>query len=159
MAAPVSSTQVYRLSEGYLVFPVWQSIRDCPVNKPANLTRIAKALAKAQSLTESEVMAMLGKMTDDGLIIRDTSSKTAVYSLPDSLEDDGKQTGAWSWVKKRDCYCYECHSSGEVLPCTKCPRVFHPDCIRPDMALDLPLLPFREPVPQPVQNNFLQVYG
>lgn len=164
MAAELT-TEVFRLADGSRVFPVWQAIQECPANKQPDLVRISRALAKTQSLTEVEVIELLGKLTEDNLIIRDASKKTAIYSLPESVlidvDDvaDENHSDAWNWVKKRDCYCYECHSAGEVLLCSQCPRVFHQECIRPETALDLPLLPFKEPVPQVIQNTFLQVFG
>ena len=29
-----------------------------------------------------------------------------------------------------DWYCFECHSSGDVLECSKCWRVYHPHCVK-----------------------------
>ena len=34
----------------------------------------------------------------------------------------GEQRGDHDW------YCFECHTAGEVLPCSDCWRVFHPSC-------------------------------
>lgn len=158
------STQVFRLSESSLLFPVWKSIRECKNNKLADLGRISRSLAKSSSLTESEAAEVLDKFTEDGLVVRNTIGKTDVYSLPDVVQNEDDEdsevldnTGVLLLL--RDAYCYECHSAGEVLECSQCPRVFHVDCVRPDAALDLPLLPFKEPVPQVIQNTFSQVYG
>lgn len=163
------STQVFRLADSSLLFPVWKCIRECPPNKQADENRISRALAKSNSLTENEVCELLGKLTEDGLVLRNTSGKTAVYLLPQCVfrEDDNvgesvdsdDQEELGDLLQLRDSYCYECHSPGEVLMCSQCPRVFHPDCVRSDSALDLPLLPFKEPVPQVIQNTFLQVHG
>lgn len=166
MAFPKTTSQVFRIAESSLLFPVWKCIRECPPNKLADQTRIAKALAKSNSLTESEVNDLLGKLTDDQLILRSTSNKTAVYSVPDCVfkeddeaESDDDQDDLGELMQLRDSYCYECHSPGEVWMCSQCPRVFHPECVRSDSALDLPLLPFKEPLPQVIQNTYLQVYG
>lgn len=161
------TTQVFRHAESSLLFPVWKSIRECPPNKQADEIRISKALAKSNSLTESEVIELLGKLTDDGLILRNTAGKTAIYSLPDCVlhdeddddDDETDQEELGDLLQLRDSYCYECHSPGEVLMCVQCPRVFHAECVRPDTAIDLPLLPFKEPVPQVILNTYLQVYG
>lgn len=154
---------MFRLADSSLVFPVWKSIRECPPNKVADESRISRALAKSNSLTESEVIELLGKLADDGLVLRKTTGKTAEFLLPDCVfadeESDGDQEDMGDLLQLRDSYCYECHTPGEVLMCAQCPRVFHPECVRPDTAIDLPLLPFKEPVPQVIQNTYLQVYG
>lgn len=160
------STQVFRLADSSLLFPVWKCIRECPPNKIADEIRISKALAKSNSLTETETIELLDKLTDDGLVLRNIAGKTAVYMLPhcvahenDGGETDDDQEELGDLLQLRDSYCYECHLPGEILMCSQCPRVFHTECVRPETAIDLPLLPFKEPVPQVVQNTFLQVYG
>ena len=32
-------------------------------------------------------------------------------------------------AESHDWYCFHCHTSGEVLACSSCPFVYHPDCL------------------------------
>lgn len=150
-----TNSHVFRKSDSNLLCPVWQAIEDTSGKQVADFKHIARQLKLSHLLGEYESLELLDNMCDDGLVILDP--KTGVYSLP-KLEKS-KNKHRWDILQSRDCYCYECHGAGSVLACVDCPRVFHVGCIRPDDEVDLPLLPFAEPVPQFIQNTFIQVYG
>lgn len=93
-----------------------------------NLDRITRYMNREHGVGKHETEKQLNYMVKDGLIwsytaIGKKGSMTGVeqegFKIPDNFNFEGED---------HDWYCFECHSTGEVLPCSDCYRVFHPSC-------------------------------
>lgn len=167
-------TRTYRLSDGHLVFPIWQTIRAL-VHKDMSTTveNVSLHLLQIEGcpsalLNRNGVEEALGMMTEDSLLLEETDDQEiATYSLPVKDNEHSRLLATNEIIASDSCsisrincdpYCYECHRAGNVLSCSMCPRVFHANCVRHSDRIDVPMVLLRDPVPVGVEKTFLLTF-
>ncbi|CAL4127213.1 unnamed protein product, partial [Meganyctiphanes norvegica] len=108
---------------------LWDAITTIRNHKQLpSFDRIRRYMSRTHNMEQDEVEKHLDDCANDNLIavtrkVGQKGSKVGVeqegFRLPTPPEE----------ADRHDWYCFECHSGGEVICCSKCYRVFHPDCI------------------------------
>lgn len=93
-----------------------------------NVDRISRYMNREYGLSDQFVEKHLHYAVKDSIIhsymaVGKKGSMTGVEQEGFKIPEDEEETrGDHDW------YCFECHTAGEVLPCSDCWRVFHPSC-------------------------------
>ncbi|XP_062571886.1 zinc finger MYND domain-containing protein 11-like [Saccostrea cucullata] len=93
-----------------------------------NIERISRYMNREYGLAESFTEKHLHYAVKDNIIhsymaVGKKGSMTGVEQEGFKIPEEEEETrGDHDW------YCFECHTAGDVLPCSDCWRVFHPSC-------------------------------
>ncbi|XP_021340240.1 zinc finger MYND domain-containing protein 11-like isoform X1 [Mizuhopecten yessoensis] len=95
-----------------------------------NIERVARYMKRMHNHTQYETEKQMQYAVKDSLILsyqtvgkkgNMTGVEQEGFRIPEE-EDFAEQTDDHDW------YCFECHTVGDMLPCSDCWRVFHPSC-------------------------------
>ncbi|KAK2168186.1 hypothetical protein NP493_1242g00007 [Ridgeia piscesae] len=122
-----------RQAEPVIAQKLWSSIRYIRAQKQIpNNERVHRYMMRECDMTDDEIETQLQFAVTDELVsaymtVGFKGARVGVeqegYRIPDLDTDFLQEKGSHDW------YCFDCHSPGEVLECSGCWRVYHPQCI------------------------------
>ncbi|KAJ8939177.1 hypothetical protein NQ318_017074 [Aromia moschata] len=115
---------VRRYSDPINVKRIWDAIRSAnQARQVADIVRITKFLQNADDCTPAQAELYIKQTLKDKLIVPSKRNSDGTHQSYKIIQQDLPELDGKDW------YCFECHLAGDMTPCTKCFRVFHPDCI------------------------------